>query len=103
VLYALFNEAPASRHFSAYLASDASIGCMDVTVYGWESAYAAANTALTTRLHISYSANLPNAGFAQIIQSRHYSGLTFASQLYAGGHIGMIPMAFADALAFALA
>ena len=28
VLYALFNEAPAGRHFAAYLASDASIDCM---------------------------------------------------------------------------
>ena len=37
VLYALFNEAPAGRHFAAYLASDASIDCMSGTVYGWES------------------------------------------------------------------
>ena len=41
VLYALFNEAPAGRHFAAYLASDASIDCMSGTVYGWESDYAA--------------------------------------------------------------
>ncbi|MGZ5156154.1 MAG: alpha/beta hydrolase [Caldimonas sp.] len=103
VLYALFAEAPAARHFSAYLASDASIDCMSTTVYGWESAYAAANTALAVRLHLSYAANLANVAFALQVQGRRYSGLTFVSQFYAGGHIGMIPMAFADALAFALA
>ncbi len=41
VLYALFAEANATRHFSAYLASDASIDCMRATVYAWESNYAA--------------------------------------------------------------
>src|SRR6185295_6548997 len=46
VLYALFNEAPASRLFSAYLPSDSSIDCMSATVSSWESTYAAANTAL---------------------------------------------------------
>ncbi|MCE9658850.1 MAG: hypothetical protein K8R60_09850 [Burkholderiales bacterium] len=103
VLYALFNEAPASRHFASYLASDASIDCMNATVYGWESAYAAANTALAVRLHISYSANMANPAFAEQVQSRHYAGLTFAAQFYSGGHIGMIPAAFGDALAFAVA
>ena len=103
VLYALFNEAPASRHFASYLASDASIDCMSATVYGWESAYAAANTALTVRLHVSYSANTANVAFSQQIQSRHYTELTFASKFYDGGHIGMIPQAFTEALAFALA
>ena len=103
VLYALFNEPSADRRFSAYLASDASIGCMDTTVYGWESAYAAANTALAARVHVAYAGNQANAGFAQMIQARHYAGLTLASQFYNGGHIGMIPMAFADAVAFALA
>jgi hypothetical protein len=103
VLYALFNEAPASRLFIAYLASDASIDCMSATVYGWEAAYAAANAALAVRLHISYSANLGIVAFAQQIQSRRYVGLTMASQAYAGGHLGMIPAAFTDALTFALA
>jgi enterochelin esterase-like enzyme len=103
VLYALFNEVPAGRHFSAYLASDSSIDCMSATTYGWESAYAAGNTALAVRLHVSYSANTGNLALAQQIQSRHYTGLTFASKFYAGGHIGMIPAAFAEALAFALA
>jgi enterochelin esterase-like enzyme len=103
VLYALFNEDPASRHFASYLASDSSIDCMSGTVYGWESAYYAATTALTVRLHISYSANTANVAFSQQVASRHYTGLTFASQFYSGGHIGMIPEAFADALAFALA
>lgn len=103
VLYALFNEAPATRLFIAYLASDSSIDCMSATVYGWEAAYAAANTTLAVRLHISYAANLGNIAFAQQIESRHYAGLTMASQVYAGGHLGMIPAAFTDALTFALA
>ena len=76
---------------------------MSATVYGWESAYAAANAALPVRLHVSYAANLGNVGFAQQIQGRHYAGLTMVSQIYGGGHIGMIPAAFADALTFALA
>jgi hypothetical protein len=103
VLYALFNEANSGRHFKTYLASDASISCMTGTVYGWESAYAAANTALPVRLHISYSANVANDPFAQQVQARNYTGLALAAQFYAGGHIGMIPMAFTDAMAFALA
>lgn len=104
VLYALFNEAPAGRLFSAYLASDSSIDCMSGTVLGWESTYAAANTALAVRLHVSYSANLGgNIGLVQQMSSHHYSGLTMVSQVYGGGHVGMIPAAFADALTFALA
>ena len=103
VLYALFNEAPASRLFGAYLASDASIDCMSATVYGWESGYAGANTALPVRLHVSYAANLGNVAFAQQIDGRHYGGLKMVAQAYGGGHIGMIPAAFADALTFALA
>jgi enterochelin esterase-like enzyme len=104
VIYALFNEAPASRLFFAYLASDSSIDCMTGTVLAWESAYAAANTALPVRLHVSYSANVGgNVALVQQIQSRHYSGLTMAAQIYGGGHIGMIPAAFNDALTFALA
>lgn len=104
VIYALFNEPPASRLFFAYLAADSSIDCMSGTVFGWEAAYAAANTALSVRLHASYAANLNgNVNLVQQIQSRHYSGLTLGSGFYAGGHIGMIPAAFSDALAFALA
>jgi hypothetical protein len=103
VLYALFDEAPAGRHFAAYLASDASIDCMSATVYGWESAYAAANPSLAVRLHVSYSANTANLAFAQQVQGRGYAGLAMAAQFYAGGHIGMIPAAFSDAVAFALA
>ncbi len=73
------------------------------TVYGSESAYAAANTALPVRLHMSYAANLRNGPSAQQIQSHHYSGLSVVSRVYAGGHIGRIPAAFSDALAFAIA
>lgn len=49
VVHALFAEAGANRHFSAYLASDASIPCMRETLDGldgWEAAYAATNTSL---------------------------------------------------------
>ena len=104
VLYALFNEAPASRLFASYLASDSSIDCMSGTVSGWESAYAAANTALPVRLHVSYAANANgNMTFVQQVQSHQYTGLTLVSQAYGGGHTGMIPAAFTDALTFALA
>ena len=103
VLYAAFNEAPAGRHFAAYLASDASIDCMSATVYGWESSYAAANPSLAARLHISYGANMGNAAFAQQVQVRSYAGLALMAKFYPGGHIGMIPLAFTEAIAFALA
>ena len=103
VLYALFNEVPAGRLFASYLASDSSIDCMSATVSGWESAYAAANTALPVRLHVSYSANASgNVTLVQQVQSHHYTGLTLVAQIYGGGHIGMIPAAFTDALTFAL-
>ena len=103
VLYALFNEAPARRLFASYLAADSSIDCMSGTVYGWESDYHAANPSLAVRLHISYSANTANQAFAQQVQGRAYTGLAMAAQFYSGGHIGMIPAAFSDAIAFALA
>lgn len=104
VLYALFNEAPASRLFIAYLASDSSIDCMNATVFAWESAYAAANSALPVRLHVSYSANVGgNVALVDQIRLRGYTGLTMVAQIYGGGHTGMIPAAFADALTFALA
>jgi len=105
VLYALFNEVAADRHFSAYLASDASIGCMNDTVYGWESAYAAANTALAVRLHVAYAyaGNVANGPFAAQVQARQYTGLVLAAPAYGGSHVGMIPQAFADAMVFALA
>jgi enterochelin esterase-like enzyme len=103
VLYALFNEAPATRHFAAYLASDSSIDCMPATVYGWESDYHLVNVSLAVRLHVSYAANFANQAFAQQVQGRAYTGLAMASQSYGGGHLGMIPAAFTDAMAFALA
>lgn len=104
VLYALFNEVPASRLFKAYLASDSSIDCMSATVFGWEAAYFAANTALPVRLHVSYSANVGgNVALVTQLQLRGYAGLSMVAQFYAGGHTGMIPAAFTDALTFALA
>ena len=57
---------------------------------------------LAVRLHISYSANTANTAFAQQVQARGYSGLALAAAFYGGGHIGMIPAAFSDAIAFAL-
>jgi hypothetical protein len=103
VLYALFAEAPGTRHFAAYLASDASIDCMRPTVYGWESDYRGAHTSLAVRLHLSYGANLANEAFGRQVQGRGYIGLAMATRFYAGGHLGMIPAAFGDAIAFALA
>jgi len=103
VLYALFNEVPATRHFAAYLASDASIDCMPSTVYGWETDYHLVNVSLAVRLHVSYAANLANQAFSAQVQGRAYTGLAMASQSYGGGHLGMIPAAFTDAMAFALA
>ena len=103
VLYAAFNEAAGSHHFSAYLASDASVACMRESVYGWESAYAAAHTTLPVRLHLAYADNIDIVALAGHIQGRRYSGLTLAAAAYGGGHVGMIPLAFAQALAFALA
>jgi predicted alpha/beta superfamily hydrolase len=101
VFYAIFAEAAASHHFAAYLASDASIGCMPATMNGWEESYAAANTSLPVRLHISYGANMDNSAFAQRIQQAHFADLSLHAQFYSGGHIGMIPAAFTDAIAFA--
>jgi len=103
VLYALFAEAASGHTFHAYLSSDASIGCMKDTVYSWESIYAAFNATLPVRLHIAYGANLDNGPFIIALQGRHYPGLVLTGQEYAGGHIGMIPAAFTDALAFAFA
>jgi len=106
VLHALFAEAGANRHFSAYLASDASIPCMRETLDGldgWEAAYAATNTSLPPRLHLAYAGNVANADLATHLQGRRYGGLTLAANACGSGHIGMIPIAFADALAFALA
>ena len=103
VLYALFAEAPGTHAFSAYLASDASIGCMTATVYDWDAAYASRFPALPIRLHVSYSANLANGPFVDQVASRQYIGLAMASGLYGGGHIGMIPAAFADAIRYGFA
>jgi len=103
VFYALFAEAAAQHHFAAYLASDASIACMPATVDDWEATYAAANADLPVKLHVSYAANLTNADFAQRIRDRRYPNLAMQAGFYSGGHTGMIPAAFTDALGFALA
>jgi hypothetical protein len=103
VLYALFAEAPGARLFNAYLASDASIDCMRATVYAWESDYADAHSGLPVRVHMSYGANLANEPFGAQLAGRSYPDLRLVVMRYAGGHIGMIPAAFTDALAFAFA
>jgi hypothetical protein len=103
VYYALFAEAPAAHHFSAYLASDASIGCMPSTVGQWEQNYATAYAALPVRLHVSFASagNVDNGPFAEVVRGRGYTGLTLQSRAYTGSHTGIIPTAFADAVAFA--
>jgi len=103
VLYALYAEAPGSHRFSAYLASDASIGCMPGFVYGWDESYSARFSTLPVRVHLSYGANLANIPFVDQLLARHYGGLALARRFDAGGHIGMIPGAFADAIGFAFA
>ena len=103
MLYALYAEAPGSHHFNAYLASDASIGCMPVIVYGWDESYSTRFSTLPVRVHVSYGANLANNPFVDQVLARHSGGLVLASSFYAGGHIGMIPAAFADAIGFVFA
>ena len=76
---------------------------MSGTVYGWEEDYAIVYPMLPVRLHISYGANNANQAFAEKVQGRDYTDLTMAAKSYGGGHIGMIPAAFTDAMAFALA
>jgi enterochelin esterase-like enzyme len=104
VYYALFAETAGHHPFATYLASDASIGCMPATVNEWEAAYGAANTDLPLKLHVSYSVvgNADNAAFADVIANRHYPHFAMQVQSYNATHTGMIPAAFADAVAFAL-
>lgn len=102
--YALFAEAPGAHTFRTYLASDSSIGCMPGVAEAWEAAYAAAFTSLPVRLHISHTSNnMLDIALAQRIRDRGYPNLVLREQAYAGSHTGIIPAAFADALAFALA
>lgn len=105
VLYALFAQAAGQHSFSAYLASDASVSCMTSTANAWEQSYASANTSLPVRLHISYATqgnHDANVFYAQAIADRRYANLVMRSQVYTGTHTGIIPAAFADAVAFAL-
>lgn len=104
VYYALFAAAAGSHPFSAYLASDSSLGCMPGTAEAWEAAYAAAHTELPVRLHMSHTTiHSADIAFAQRIRDRRYAQLVASEQSYSGTHTGIIPAAFADALAFALA
>jgi len=102
VYYALFADAPGMHPFSAYLASDSSIGCMPTVAEGWEAAYAASFANLPVRLHMSHTANSTfDIALAQRIRDRRYGQLVVSEQTYGGTHTGIIPAAFADALAFA--
>lgn len=104
VYYALFAQAPGAHHFSAYLASDSSLGCMPATGDGWDGAYAAAHSELPVRLHMSHTTiNNFDIAFAQRIRDRRYGRLAASEQSYAGTHTGIIPAAFADAIGFAFA
>lgn len=104
VLYAMFSEAPGQHAFMAYLASDSSLQCLTADAYAWEQGYATANRELPVRLHLSYatlgnySANLE---YSNLIAQRNYQRLSFATQAYSGSHLGIVPQALADALAFA--
>jgi hypothetical protein len=106
VLHALFAEPPGGHGFQAYLASDASIGCMPSTVYGWEQAYAAAHATLPVRLHLSCATagnHQVNLDYAAALKRRAYGGLMLADPAYAGTHLGIVPQALADGIGFALA
>lgn len=99
-IYAMLSEMPGTHHFTAYLAADPSIRCLGESFFKWETAYRARTQALPVRLHISY-ANKANERFIQLVESRHYAGLTFASKWYPGGHNGMVQQGFTDSLQFA--
>lgn len=104
VYYALFADTPGNHPFRSYLASDSSIGCMPQVADSWESTYAASFSALPVRLHMSHTSESGfDIAYAQRIRDRRYANLVVLEQSYNGTHTGIIPMAFADALAFALA
>jgi hypothetical protein len=101
VIYAMFAEPPQARSFQSYLASDSSIDCLPQTLAAWENAYAAAYTEMPARVHISHT-SIADGTFASRLASHGYTGLALKEQVYAGTHNGIVPAAFADALAFAL-
>ncbi len=104
VLYALFSQAPQDQAFKTYLASDSSIPCMPATLYGWESAYAAAHRDLPLRLHLSWASagnQTDNAAFAAHLESRRYNGLALRAQRYEGSHNSIVPAVLADGIVFA--
>lgn len=105
-LYALYAQAPGEHAFKSYLSVDASIGCMVSEVYGWDQAYAAAHAELPVRLHLSYASAgnvVANVAFVPVIEQHHYTRLAFRQQGYSGTHGGIVPTAFTEGLAFALA
>jgi predicted alpha/beta superfamily hydrolase len=106
VLYAMFAQRAGQHAFSAYVSCDASIGCMPDAVYGWEADYRTLQATLPVRLHLSHASQgnaQANTTFAQLLGLRGYTGLTWREQAYTGTHGGIVPQAYADALAFVLA
>ena len=104
VLYAMFSQAPGQHSFKAYLASDSSISCMTTTAYAWEQDYAAAQSSLPVRLHLSYASlgnHTPNLDYAAAITQRNYANLAFVGRSYSGSHNGIVPQVLTDALGFA--
>lgn len=106
VLYAMYAQGPGAHAFRSYLSVDASVGCLGNLVYDWDAAYAAAHAELPVRLHLS-SASGGNASsvtaFSQIIERRRYARFALKSEAYAGTHNGIVPQAFSEGVAFALA
>lgn len=106
VFYALLAEAAAAHSFRSYLASDASIACLPDAAAQWERSYAAQQSALPVRVHVSCATGgncASDRDYADVLAGRRHAGLTLRVQPYAGSHTGIVPQALADGLAFALA
>ncbi|WP_439519377.1 alpha/beta hydrolase [Hydrogenophaga sp.] len=104
VLYAMFSQTPGQHSFKAYLASESSISCMSTTAFAWERDYAAAQSALPVRLHLSYASQgnyTSNLDYAAAITQRNYAHLVFVGRSYSGTHNGIVPQVLTDALGFA--
>jgi predicted alpha/beta superfamily hydrolase len=104
VLYAMFSESPGQHSFKAYLASDASLGCMLDESANWEQAYASAHSELPVRLHLSYATAgnyTTNLAYSSEIAQRNYGQFAFEARPYNGSHIGIGRPALIDGIAFA--
>lgn len=106
VLYAMFAQSPGAHAFRSYLAVDASLGCMPNEAQGWDQNYARNHTELPVRLHLSCASGgnyAANVAYGQTIEQRRYARLALVSTSYSGTHNGIVPQAFTEGLAFALA